>query len=466
MSLDLEGYREWLINNQNYSSKTISNTVSRMRRANKIMEWFNNPVYLFELEQRSEFKELSCSVRSQIKRAVKLYFEFISSNKISKTLSEREIKVLSLFANIGVAEAYFDEIGIEVLVANELEQRRADLYSKIYPKTNMICGDITKDDTLNEIIKESITLDVNTIVATPPCQGMSTVGRLEKNDKRNKLILPVIEIIKQVKPNYVFIENVPNFLNTIISLNGEDVLIPDYINEEIKADYTIKKYVIDTKNYSVPSVRERAIILMTRKNRQIKEWTMHEADNQMVTMQDAIGHLPILDPYITDVSEDELLDIFPNFYKRKHEAEKISNWHSPPHHVKRQVVAMQHTPTGRTAFDNVKHYPKKEDGKRVKGYRNTYKRQNWSTPAYTVTMDNRKISSQENVHPGRLEYLNNEGEEIYSDPRALTLYEIMKIMSIPENWSLPEDVSEAFVRRIIGEGIPPLFVKKVFENLN
>src|SRR5699024_12749044 len=92
-----------------------------------------------------------------------------------------------------------------------------------------------------------------------------------------------------------------------------------------------------------------------------------------------------------------------------------SNRHSPPDHVKRQVAAMQHTQTSRTAYDNVKHYPKKEDGKRVKGYRNTYKRQNSSTPAYTVTMDNRKISSQENVHPGRLEYLNNRSEEHTSE---------------------------------------------------
>ena len=466
MELDLEGYRDWLINNQNYSKKTISNTVSRMKRANRILSWFNDPVYLFELERESEFKELSCSVRSQIRRAVKLYFEFLDNGKSTRDDKARDIKVLSLFANIGVAEAYFDEIGIEVPVANELEKRRADLYSKIYPETNMICGDITNEEILEKIINLSIENGVNTIVATPPCQGMSTVGRLDKNDKRNKLIVPVIEIIKRVKPKYVFIENVPNFLNTIINIEGEDVLIPHLIERELKSDYLINDYVIDTKNYSVPSTRERAIILMTQKNMGIKEWKMPEKDTQMVTMQDAIGHLPILDPYITDISEDELLEIFPRFYERKSEAEKISKWHIPPHHVKRQVIAMQHTPTGCTAFDNEKHYPKKENGERVRGYRNTYKRQNWSTPAYTVTMDNRKISSQENVHPGRLEYVNSEGEEIYSDPRALTLYEIMIIMSIPESWPLPDDISEAFVRRIIGEGIPPLFVKRVFENLN
>ena len=35
------------------------------------------------------------------------------------------MNVLSLFANIGVAEAYLEEIGFNVLVANEFEERRA-----------------------------------------------------------------------------------------------------------------------------------------------------------------------------------------------------------------------------------------------------------------------------------------------------------------------------------------------------
>ena len=118
---------------------------------------------------------------------------------------------------------------------------------------------------------------------------------------------------------------------------------------------------------------------------------------------------------------------------------------------------MIHTPTGCTAFDNAEYYPVKENGEPVKGYRNTYKRQNWDTPAYTVTMDNRKISSQNNVHPGRKEGVDSEGNIVYSDPRALTLYELMIIMSLPKDWPV--------LRRIIGEGIPPLFVKKVFEKL-
>ena len=41
------------------------------------------------------------------------------------------MNVLSLFANIGVAEAFLAEIGVNVVVANEIVPRRAALYSQI-----------------------------------------------------------------------------------------------------------------------------------------------------------------------------------------------------------------------------------------------------------------------------------------------------------------------------------------------
>lgn len=375
-----------------------------------------------------------------------------------------QYNILSLFANIGVAEAYLEELGFNVVLANELEERRASLYSQIYPKTKVICGDITDKEIFNTIIEKSKSLKVNFLMATPPCQGMSTAGMQDKNDERNKLILSVIKIAKELKPKYIFIENVPQFLSTEIEYKGIHELIPEIIRKELGKDYKINEYVIDTRNYSVPQMRQRAILLLSS----LKEnniWELPQPDKKILTMKDAIGMLPKLDPLITDIDEQELLNIFPHFYEREKEALAISKWHRPPHHVKRQVVVMQHTPTGKTAFDNEVYYPKKKDGTPVKGYHNTYKRQNWNTPAYAVTMDNRKISSQNNVHPGRVEYINDKGEVIYSDARALTLYEIMRVTSLPDEWNIPNNASEQFLRRIIGEGIPPMFVKKVFQNL-
>lgn len=374
------------------------------------------------------------------------------------------MKVLSLFANIGVAEAYLSEIGVEVVLANELIERRASLYSRIYPDTKMICGDITTDKIYSSVVEEARRLQVDTVMATPPCQGISRAGKQYKDDVRNLLILPVISVIRDLAPKYVFIENVPQFVETYITVDGKDVLITDYIDSELSGNYKISVNVIDTKNYGVPQTRQRAIILLTRKDVE-KQWGIPMPDPFYVTLADAIWDLPSLDPFVKDVNEEELLQLFPDYYKKLEIAKQCSPWHVPPEHIKRQVITMMHTPTGKTAFDNKKYVPVKADGTPVTGYKSTYRRLRWNDPASTVTMDNRKISSQNNVHPGHFLGYDEDGDVLYSDPRALSLFELMKVMSLPDSWPLPLDANPAFVRSIIGEGIPPMFVKKVFENI-
>jgi DNA (cytosine-5)-methyltransferase 1 len=374
------------------------------------------------------------------------------------------MKVVSLFANIGIAEAYLESIGFEVVLANEIIPRRIDLYSQIYKNCKTICGDLSNKKIFKKTVDEALKFKVDVVMAAPPCQGMSTAGQLIENDIRNNLIVPTLKFINKTSPKYIFIENVPKFLKTSIGYKNKDILIPDLIKKELDNSYEIQIDVVDTQNYSVPQVRERAIILMTRKDVR-KKWHFPRKEKNIATIKDVIGHLPTLDPFIKDVSKEELLKFFPKFEERKKKALQISKWHYPPHHVKRQVVAMMHTPTGKSAFDNIKYKPIKENGKPVKGFLNTYKRQHWNRPAYTITMDNVKISSQNNVHPGKLIGRNSIGDKIYSDARTLTLYELMKLMTLPDNWALPEKTSIAFVRRIIGEGIPPLFVKKIFSTL-
>jgi DNA (cytosine-5)-methyltransferase 1 len=375
-------------------------------------------------------------------------------------------KILSLFANIGVAEALLDERYYAVSVANELIKRRADLYKKIYPKTKMVCGDITNHDVYETIIKESKKAGVDIILATPPCQGMSTVGQQIEDDERNYLTLPVIQAIKDLSPKYVAIENVPNFINTTILVDGTRQHLVDIIKSELQSQYKISVHIINTADYSVPQSRERMIILMSRCDTN-NNWTIPPQEHVLKTMEDAIGWIPAIDPFVKDLTIEDFQRLFPLFEERREKALAISRWNIPPVHVYRQVKAMQYTPTGKSAFDNSpEHRPRKEDGSFVKGYHNTYSRQRWDTPAYTITMDNRKISSQGNVHPGRYMGKDENGEDIYSDARTLTLYELMRIMSLPDNWPLPKDTNEAFVRRIIGEGIPPLFVKKLFDNIH
>lgn len=375
------------------------------------------------------------------------------------------MKALSLFANIGIAEACLKEIGIHVAVANEFIPKRAELYQKIYPKTKMICGDITDETIYNQVLSAAKAANIQVVMATPPCQGMSTAGKQKDFDSRNELFLYALKFVKALCPKYIFFENVPAFMSTRIMYKGDARLIPDVIKEEVGEFYDLSFNIVNTQNYGVPQMRERMIMLGTRHGLP-RQWLMPQQDEEKQTLEQAIGWIPTIDPFVRDLPTDEFKRRFPHYEERKAAALAISPWNMPTSHVWRNVVVMQHTPTGRSAFQNEDRWlPRKKNGDVVRGFKNTYKRQNWDTPGYTIAMDNIEISSQNNVHPGRPDGVDENGEVVYSDARALTTFELMCIMSIPRDWPVPEDTDPKLFRKLIGEGVPSLFVRKIFESL-
>lgn len=377
-----------------------------------------------------------------------------------------KLKGLSLFSNIGVAEAYLSNINVDIAVANEKDIKRARFYQNVYPNTEMVVGDITDEKIYNEIISKAKKYDVNFIMATPPCQGMSTAGKQDPNDDRNELVVYAIKAIKDLKPKFILLENVPQQLKTKIEYNGDKILIPQYIKRELENDYYINDKIVKCAEHKVPQSRDRSIYLMVRKDINLK-WNFPEPEEGVVTLRDAIGNLPDIDPIIQEYKKDEkkLLEIFPDFYEKKNKGEQISKWHKPPVHKERHVTIMRYTPEGKSAFENEIYYPKKNTGERISGHDNTYRRQWWDKPAYTVTTYNGAICSYDNVHPGSFIGVDKNGDNIYSNPRVLTILELLIVMTLPTDWNIPEWADESLIRHSIGEGIPPLLIKKIFNEL-
>jgi len=349
------------------------------------------------------------------------------------------MKAISLFSGAGIGETYLKECGVDVVVANELIEKRANLYKTLYPDTRMICGDFTNDDIFNKVMNIA-TNKIDFLLASPPCQGMSIAGknRCEHsmlNDERNYLITFVVKAIKYTNPNYILIENVPLLLKLKLLYNNQLLSVSEILALEFKDKYEIESKILDAADYGVPQTRKRAIIKMNIKG---TSWNWPLKIAPKITVKDAIGHLPTL------------------------ESGETSNipWHFARKHAHRNVLWMQHTPTGKSAYSNRIYYPQHKDGKRIKGYESSYRRIKWDEPSPTITIRNDAISSQRNVHPGRL--MDN---GLYSDARVLTPLEIMMLSSLPKNWNIPDNTPEILIRQCIGESIPPLMLKKIIEEI-
>lgn len=226
------------------------------------------------------------------------------------------MKILSLFANIGIAEARLNELeDAEVVVANELVPRRASLYQQIYPYSRMICGNILNPDTVSNVCRESMRRGVDVIMATPPCQGISTAGKMLDGDERNSLTVPVIRITEKLRPRYVLIENVPGYVSTRIEYSGESRLITDIIREHLGNEYHISINVVDMSDYGVPQTRKRTIVLLSRNDQPV--WNLPAMYPHKVTMREAIGDIPVIDPFVKDLTPYEFHRLFPRYESRK-----------------------------------------------------------------------------------------------------------------------------------------------------
>jgi DNA (cytosine-5)-methyltransferase 1 len=352
-----------------------------------------------------------------------------------------KLKGLSLFSCGGIAEYYIkNHDKLEIILANELLEDRSEIYKHFYPECEMIQGDIKEK--YDEILEKSKNKNIDFIIATPPCQSFSNAGKKNIDDTRTPLFRYVIKLIKEIQPKYVLIENVPTFMTSKYEKNNDETIL-QLFNKELD-EYIISNKILNTKDYEIPQARKRSITLLTKKG--LLEWRHPEEIKNVINVRDAIGHLPSL---------------------QNEEKSDCHKWHYCKKHNKDHILWMSHTPTGKSAFDNEIYFPSK-NGRRIKGYKTTYKRIEWDNPAPTITMSNGSISSQNNVHPGnRYIKFNDElkkDETLYDNPRALSVYEVMLLTGLDDNWDPPTS-NEKLVRDIIGEAIPPKLVKNIVDNL-
>ncbi len=354
---------------------------------------------------------------------------------------------LSMFAGGGIAETYFEQTGIHIAIANELLPERASFYQYTHPNTLMICGDIADDKVFSDVMNAAKDARVEFLMATPPCQGMSTLGpKKYESDNRNSLIQYVIKAIDELTPNYVLIENVPKFVELLYDLDGTT-----YFSDTAKAEkpyhivdllqmlysdrYEVEMRILNAMYYGVPQSRPRVIIKLYKKG---LAWPWPKKESHIITLREAIGDLPSLE---------------------SGQSSGIK-WHTALKHNERQIEALRHTPEGKSAMKNEFYYPKKADGTRVKGFHNTYNRMHWDEPAPARTTNNHLMSGHNNVHPGRLQ-----SDGTWSDARVLTLRELIIVSSLPLDWNIPDDYPEAQIRIIIGEAIPPMLSKRIVEQI-
>ncbi|WP_187907211.1 DNA cytosine methyltransferase [Helicobacter pylori] len=189
-------------------------------------------------------------------------------------LFNQTLTYISLFSGAGVGCYGLLEEGFECVATNEILEKRLNI-QRINRKCKLdesyISGDIKKPETKEKILKQIGFYSkkfgndrVDLVVATPPCQGMSVANHKKKNDeiKRNSLVVESIDLIKQIKPRFFILENVPSFYKTgCIDKNDNLLEIGSMIEQNLSGDYMLYDEVINFKNFGANSSRTRTLVI-------------------------------------------------------------------------------------------------------------------------------------------------------------------------------------------------------------
>ncbi len=157
---------------------------------------------------------------------------------------------------------------------NEILEKRLNI-QRINRKCKLdesyISGDVKKPETKEKILKQIGFYSkkfgndrVDLVIATPPCQGMSVANHKKKNDeiKRNSLVIESVDLIKQIKPRFFILENVPSFYKTgCIDKNDNLLEIGSMIEQNLSGDYMLYDEVINFKNFGANSSRTRTLVI-------------------------------------------------------------------------------------------------------------------------------------------------------------------------------------------------------------
>ena len=318
-----------------------------------------------------------------------------------------------LFSGVGGLTEGLRKAGFDTEYAFEISETASKAYSLNHKDTTVITEDIRKVN-LDEIKRKIDGKEIHLIAGCPPCQGFSSIRRLNKpqpvNDPRNDLINEYVRFIAYFKPYTIMLENVPWL--------GQDKLF-EVAKKNLKAlGYHIDYAVVNVKDYGIPQNRKRLVMVGSVLG--VITIAKPEENSKKVTVRDCIGKLPK-----PEKSKDKLHKIFP-----KHKSEIQSLIKDIPHDggsrkdlgEDRQLLC--HTK------ENV-------------GFHDIYGRLRWDDYSSTITGGCLNPSKGRFLHP--------------EQDRCISAREAALLQSFPKKYIFPTNVSRSTIALMIGNALPPRF---------
>lgn len=367
---------------------------------------------------------------------------------------DSNVTVVDMFSGAGGLSFGLDSVpGMSVVAAFEkdrwaCETHRANMAAPV------IEGDLSLIEDFRSVLMEAGVKRFDILAGGPPCQGFSKLGKgalrklalsnrkeIGMEDERNLMFRHFMRAVKQLKPQVVLIENVPEMLRHR-AIIGE---IEEIFGE---LGYYFKPIQLHADDYGVPQTRRRLFMVANRTNDSYE--APAKRPRRRRTLQDAIGDLPPVS--VTQL--EELLEW--------HKPEKLSQYaklmraglrrrsalsildHVTRYHGAEDLAAFAHMKQG----DLYSSVPEE-----LRRYRNDifidkYHRMVWDEPSWTITAHISK-DGYKYIHP--------------EQDRTISVREAARIQSFPDRFKFTGSRTHRFTQ--IGNAVPPLLAEALGESL-
>lgn len=343
------------------------------------------------------------------------------------------MKATNLFACAGINQYYLPNIGVDIILTNELESDRAKLNHAIFKNSTMVIGDITNPKVQDKLAEIANKEKPQILLASPCCQQI-TRANTRKDEDSDELYLfeAVMEHLKRCS-SYEFcaIENSEDMLT--FKTKKYELPLGDQIEKELRnlGFQYVYKAIQNAKHFGVAINRPRTIIMASK----VKPIKLPEPITPIpLTLEDVIDDLPTLESGMHG----------PKWYD---EPEYVAPW---------QAAQIRITPTGEQV-NSALTLSGKVSGAKHKG---AFRRAKWNEPMHSILTNSGELSAYHMIHPGRKiidtngkPILDSAGNEQFTDSRTFTIHEIFRAIGLPDDINIPYWARQKtkLLRTVLGE---------------
>jgi DNA (cytosine-5)-methyltransferase 1 len=181
-----------------------------------------------------------------------------------------EFKFIDLFAGLGGFHVALEQLGGKGVFAAEIQPHLRTVYANNFGLTP--AGDI------REIVPADVP-DHDILCAGFPCQSFSKAGDQLgfKCSRQGMLFFDVVTILKEKRPKYFILENVPNLLKH----DGGTTYLR--IKKELRElDYDVAEAKLSPHHFGIPQIRERVYIVGQQNSLSDFKWPERESQSASI----------------------------------------------------------------------------------------------------------------------------------------------------------------------------------------